>query len=86
LLLLYNPHSQPASPLPDKILIMRPGLSIEEALSNDSEILESATVCAYDYAEHLDGSSRKQVLAVVQMVEIAQLLVNAALDQEYPVA
>jgi hypothetical protein len=34
----------------------------------------------------LDGSSRKQVLAVVQMVEIAQLLVDQALNRECPVA
>ena len=43
-------------------------------------------MCAYDCAEHLDGSSRKQVLAVVRMVEIAQLLVGAALERECTVA
>ncbi|WP_428556436.1 DUF6124 family protein [Pseudomonas edaphica] len=68
------------------IFTVRPGLSTEVALSNASEMLESATVCAYDCAEHLDGSSRKQVLAVVQMVEIAQLLVDQALNRECPVA
>ena len=68
------------------IFSVRPGLSTEAALSNASEMLESATVCAYDCAEHLDGSSRKQVLAVVQMVEIAQLLVDQALNRECPVA
>lgn len=41
---------------------------------------------AYDCAEHLDGSSRKQVLAIVQMIEIARLLVGAALERECPVA
>lgn len=49
-------------------------------------MLESATACAYDCAEHLDGASRKRVLAVVQMVEIAQLLVDEALERECPVA
>lgn len=67
------------------IFTVRPGLSTEVALSNASEMLESATVFAYDCAEHLDGSSRKQVLAVVQMVEIAQLLVDQALNRECPV-
>jgi hypothetical protein len=71
---------------PNIIFTVRPGLSTEAALSNASEMLESATVCAYDCAEHLDGSSRKQLLAVVQMVEIAQLLVDAALERECPVA
>jgi hypothetical protein len=55
-------------------------------LCNASEILESAAVSAYDCAEHLDGASRKQVLAVAQWVEIAQLLVDEALNRECPVA
>ncbi|MGC6372699.1 DUF6124 family protein [Pseudomonas sp. K2I15] len=71
---------------PETIFTLRPGLSTEAALSNASEMLESATVCAYDCAEHLDGSGRKQVLAVVQMIEIAQLLVDEALNRECPVA
>jgi hypothetical protein len=53
-------------------------------LSNASEMLESATVCAYDCAEHLDGHNRRHVLAVVQMIEIAQLLVDEALNRECP--
>ncbi|MBC3303906.1 DUF3077 domain-containing protein [Pseudomonas sp. SWRI18] len=71
---------------PDVIFTVRPGLSTEAALSNASEMLESATVCAYDCAERLDRQSRKQVLAVVQMIEIAQLLVDEALNRECPVA
>jgi hypothetical protein len=55
-------------------------------LSNASEMRESATACAYDCAEHLDGASRKWVLALVQMIESAQLLlVNETLEREYPV-
>ncbi|MGY1954650.1 MULTISPECIES: DUF6124 family protein [Pseudomonas] len=34
----------------------------------------------------MDGSGRKQVLAVVQMIEIAQLLVDEALNRACPVA
>ena len=49
-------------------------------------MLESATVCAHDCAEHLEGTGRKQVLAVVQMIEIAQLSVDQALDRECPAA
>ena len=45
-------------------------------------MLESTIVCA----EQLDGHARKQVLAVVQMIEIAQLLVDEALNRECPVA
>lgn len=84
-----NPPSSPSTDNPQTpseiIFTVRSGLSTEAALSNASEMLESATTCAYDCAEHLDGSSRKQVLAVVQMMEIAQLLVDAALDHECPV-
>ncbi|WP_395608435.1 DUF6124 family protein [Pseudomonas sp. B22129] len=80
------PSSTPDQTPPDIIFTVRPGLSTEVALSNASEILESATVCAYDCAERVEGSNRKQVLAVVQMIEIAQLLVNETLNQECPVA
>ncbi|AZE95418.1 hypothetical protein C4J96_3308 [Pseudomonas orientalis] len=71
---------------PDVIFTVRPGLSTEAALSNASEMLESATVSAYDCAEQVDGASRKHVLAVVQMIEIAKLLVDDALNRECPVA
>lgn len=81
------PHSDdhPQRP-PDVIFTVRPGLSTEAALSNASEMLDSAAACAYDCAEHLDRQSRNKVLAVVQMVEIAQLLVEEALNRECPVA
>ncbi|NWE13223.1 DUF6124 family protein [Pseudomonas yamanorum] len=84
----HSPVDQPAygSPPSDKLFAIRAGLSTEVALCNASEILESAAVSAYDCAEHLDGASRKQVLAVVQWVEMAQLLVDEALDRECPVA
>ncbi|EZI27184.1 DUF6124 family protein [Pseudomonas extremaustralis] len=86
-----TPNPPPSSstnidPPPEIIFTVRAGLSTEAALSNASEMLESATVCAYDCAEHLDGQHRKQVLAVVQMIEIAQLLVDDALNRECPVA
>lgn len=87
-----TPNPPPSSsgdtprPLPDLIFTVRPGLSSEVALSNASEMLESATVCAYNCAEHLDGSGRKQVLAVAQMIEITQLFVDQALNRECPVA
>ncbi|WP_411379314.1 DUF6124 family protein [Pseudomonas sp. MPB26] len=71
---------------PNLIFTIRPGLSTEAALCNASEMLESATVCGYDCAEQLEGSGRKHVLAVVQMVEIARLLVDEALNRECPVA
>lgn len=80
-----NPPSSLLEDTPQIPFIVRPGLSTEAALSNASEMLESATVCAYDCAEHLEGQSRKQVLAVVQMIEIAKLLVDEALNQECPV-
>ena len=80
-------HSDDTPQLPPNLIFtVRPGLSTEVALSNASEMLESATVCAYDCAEHLGGTGRKQVLAVVQMIEIAQLLVDQALNRECPVA
>nr|WP_256348077.1 DUF6124 family protein [Pseudomonas yamanorum] len=84
----HSPVDQPAygSPPCDKLFAVRADPSTEVALCNASEILESAAVSAYDCAEHLDGASRKQVLAVAQWVEMAQLLVDEALNRECPVA
>ncbi|CRM59963.1 DUF6124 family protein [Pseudomonas sp. 25 R 14] len=82
----YELHSQPVCTPSEKLFTVRAGLSTEEALSNACEILESAAASAYDCTEHLEGSSRKQVLAVVQLIEIAQLLVDAALHRECPAA
>ncbi|MDN6864649.1 MULTISPECIES: DUF6124 family protein [Pseudomonas] len=56
---------------PNMIFTLHLGLSTEAALNNPSEMLESATACAYDCAESLDGASRKRVLALVQMAESA---------------
>ncbi len=81
----YDRSTTPHTP-PDLIFTLRPGLSIEVALTTASEMLESATVCAHDCAEHLEGTGRKQVLAVVQMIEIAQLSVDQVLDRECPAA
>ena len=53
------------------IFTLHLGLSTEAALNNPSEMLESATACAYDCAESLDGASRKRVPALVQMAESA---------------
>ena len=82
----YALHSQLVSASSEKLFTVRAGLSTEEALSNACEMLESAAVSAYDCTEHLEGSSRKQVMAVVQLIEMAQLLVEAALHREYPAA
>ncbi|MGU9817453.1 DUF6124 family protein [Pseudomonas sp. LF135] len=81
----YDRSTTPHTP-PDLIFTVRPGLSTEVALTTASEMLESATVCAHDCAEHLEGTGRKQVLAVVQMIEIAQLSVDQVLDRECPAA
>ncbi|MFL1415650.1 DUF6124 family protein [Pseudomonas fildesensis] len=54
-------------PPPTVIFTVRPGLSTETALSNASELLESATVCAYDSSHIRPAASwRLCITAIIQ--------------------
>ncbi|AZE56141.1 hypothetical protein C4K03_3993 [Pseudomonas synxantha] len=68
------------------LFCVRPDLSTEDALSNASEILESAVITAHEAGEHMSGVNREQLMTLVQSVEMAQMLVDAALAREFPVA
>ncbi len=68
------------------LFCVRPDLSTEEALSNASEILENTVITGYEAAEHMHGLHREQLMTLVQAVEMAQMLVEAALSREFPVS
>lgn len=68
------------------LFCVRPDLSTEEALSNASEILENAVITGHSAAEHMHGLHREQLMTLVQTVEMAQMLVEAALAREFPVS
>src|SRR5437868_9717472 len=80
----------PASPLdtsrladarPVNIFAVVPGLHTETLLANASETLASVNAMASDLAFELEGSRRSVALAIQQMAELGQLLVDKALDQ-----
>ncbi|WP_438868060.1 DUF6124 family protein [Pseudomonas sp. L1(2025)] len=66
-------------------LIVRPGLSQEEALVNASELLESALATANEQAFSSSGSQSLQLFGLAQLIQSAGLLVNAALEESSPV-
>ncbi len=68
------------------VFTVRPGLSTEESLANASELLASAVSIGYDDAFELVGTQRDKALGILQLVEMAQLLVDQALDQQCPTA
>ncbi|WP_460135329.1 DUF6124 family protein [Pseudomonas sp. S1_E04] len=68
------------------LFCVRSDLSTEELLSNASEIIETAAVTGHEAAQHMQGVHREQLMTLVQSVEMAQILVEAALGRECPVA
>ncbi|VVO14219.1 DUF6124 family protein [Pseudomonas fluorescens] len=70
---------------PSALFSVSPDASNETLLANAYETLTSASVMAGDLAFDLEGSRRHVALAIQQMVELGQLLVNRALDLENPV-
>lgn len=70
---------------PSTLFIVSPDATTETLLTNAYETLASANVMACDLAFELEGSRRHFALAIQQMVELGQLLVNRALDLENPV-
>jgi hypothetical protein len=69
---------------PVNIFTVVPGLSSETLLANACETLAGANVLVSDLAFDVEGSCRNVALAVQQMIELSQLLVNEALEQVAP--
>lgn len=63
---------------------VRTGLSAEETLANASELLASAVSMGYQGAFELADTQRDKALGILQLVEMAQLLVDQALEQQCP--
>ncbi|WP_273824119.1 DUF6124 family protein [Pseudomonas asplenii] len=58
----------------------REPLAAEDTLAQIHEILQSASATAYECADHLQGTTRKLALAVVHLVDLAQVRVDELLD------
>ncbi|VVO41806.1 DUF6124 family protein [Pseudomonas fluorescens] len=76
--------SRLAHVVPVNIFTVVPGLSTETLLANACETLASANVLVSDLAFEVEGSCRNVALAIQQMIELSQLLVNEALEQVAP--
>jgi hypothetical protein len=69
---------------PVNIFAVVPGLNSETLLANAYETLAGANVLVSDLAFDVEGSCRSVALAIQQMIELSQLLVNEALEQGAP--
>ena len=65
---------------PDPMFNVSLDKNIETLLAHACESLASANVLASDFATYLSGSQRSTAMAIAQVVMLAQLAVNRALD------
>ncbi|MBN2993317.1 hypothetical protein JWR97_20770 [Pseudomonas cedrina subsp. fulgida] len=71
---------------PDQLFTVRPNLSTETLLVNDSQDLASISDIATHLAFEIDGAQRNVALGICRMLEGVQLLVDKALDEAHPTA
>ena len=70
----------PAVQEPEPMYLANPKYNTESLLANASETLGSATEMLNNFAATLDSSHRKTALGIAQVVMVAELAVNQALD------
>jgi len=76
---------QPAQPRqPSTMFLVNPGIDTETLLAHAYESLASASAMASNFANELGGSQRSTALAIQQIVMLAELAVNRALDRVDP--
>jgi hypothetical protein len=66
--------------IPNQMFLVNPKADTESLLANASESLASATVMLGDFAALLNGTHRKTLLGIAQVVMLGELAVNRALD------
>ncbi|MFZ3279943.1 MULTISPECIES: DUF6124 family protein [unclassified Pseudomonas] len=66
--------------IPNQMFLVNPKADTESLLANASESLSSATVMLGDFAAMLEGTHRKTLLGIAQVVMLGELAVNKALD------
>ena len=72
--------------IPNQMFLVNPKADTESLLANASEPLASATVMLGDFAALLNGTHRKTLLGIAQVVMLGELAVNKALDNVEPAA
>jgi hypothetical protein len=75
----------PAKPRrPSTMFLVHPGVDTESLLAHACESLASASAAASNFANELTGAQRSTALGIQQIVMLAELAVNRALDRVDP--
>ncbi|CAI8763019.1 DUF3077 domain-containing protein [Pseudomonas sp. IT-P253] len=69
---------------PSTIFIIAPDIDTESLLASACESLASANVIASDLSVFVDGPQRHMLLGIQQIIMLAELAVNRALDNIEP--
>jgi hypothetical protein len=81
---LNPPAPKDTSYKPSTMFLIAPGIDTESLMAHACESLASASVLASDFAASLEGPQRKTMLALQQVIMLAELAVNRALDNLDP--
>ena len=76
--IMASPHK------PSTLFTINPDINTETLLAHACESLASASVMASDFATFLDGPQRSMLLGIQQVIMLADLAVNRALDNVAP--
>jgi hypothetical protein len=66
------------------MFLIAPDISTEGLLAHACESLKSASIMATDFATFVDGPQRSMLLGIQQVIMLADLAVNQALDNLDP--
>ncbi|MHC8367439.1 DUF6124 family protein [Pseudomonas sp. ZT5P21] len=69
---------------PKTMYSITPGIDTESLLASACETLASASVMASDFSVFVNGPQRRMVLGIQQLIMLADLAVNRALDNIDP--
>nr|WP_257230375.1 DUF6124 family protein [Pseudomonas sp. SbOxS1] len=73
-----------ASHNPSSMFVVAPGIDTETLLAHACQSLASASVMASDFATFVDGPLRSMLLGIQQVIMLADMAVNRALDNLDP--
>ena len=69
---------------PSTMFLIDPNIDTETLLTHACESLASASIMATDFATFVDGPQRSMLLGIQQVIMLADLAVNRALDNLDP--
>lgn len=69
---------------PSTMFVIVPGIDTETLLAHACESLRSASVMVSDFATFVEGPQRSMMLGIQQVIMLADMTVNRALDNLDP--